>query len=191
MTNTNNIRVYIANLGKYNEGFLVGQWIDLPCTEEELQQLYVNIGVGFYRHGEYIHGLEVDGVVYEEYAIHDYESNIEGISIGEYENLEALNRLADSLNDLDESELQKLQAGINCFGYEPSDIADRLDDFILYSDIHTEYDLGYYWIEESGCYDTSKMGILSHYIDYKAFGRDIALESNGGFTDWGFIEEGR
>ena len=32
------IKVYLANLGKYNEGELVGEWLELPCTEEEMEQ---------------------------------------------------------------------------------------------------------------------------------------------------------
>ena len=32
------IKVYLANLGKYNEGELVGEWLELPCTEEEIEQ---------------------------------------------------------------------------------------------------------------------------------------------------------
>lgn len=30
------ISLYIANLGKYNEGVLQGGWVDLPVTQEEL-----------------------------------------------------------------------------------------------------------------------------------------------------------
>lgn len=28
-------RVFITNLGKYNEGELVGKWLDLPCDDIE------------------------------------------------------------------------------------------------------------------------------------------------------------
>ena len=28
-------RVFITNLGKYNEGKLVGKWLDLPCEDTE------------------------------------------------------------------------------------------------------------------------------------------------------------
>jgi hypothetical protein len=31
------IRIYVANLAKYNDGFLVGEWIDLPMDEDELE----------------------------------------------------------------------------------------------------------------------------------------------------------
>ena len=28
---------FITNLGKYNEGFLVGEWVKFPVTNEEMQ----------------------------------------------------------------------------------------------------------------------------------------------------------
>lgn len=60
------LKIYIANLGKYNEGELVGKWVELPC--EDLDEVLKEIEV-------------VDGTAYEEYAIHDYESDIEGLNI--------------------------------------------------------------------------------------------------------------
>ena len=69
------LKIYIANLGKYNEGELVGKWVELPC--EDLDEVLKEIEV-------------VDGTAYEEYAIHDYESDIEGLNIGEYDNIFSL-----------------------------------------------------------------------------------------------------
>lgn len=79
------LKIYIANLGKYNEGELVGKWVELPC--EDLDEVLKEIEV-------------VDGTAYEEYAIHDYESDIEGLNIGEYDNIFSLNEIAEKLNEL-------------------------------------------------------------------------------------------
>lgn len=49
------MQVYIANLGKYNEGELVGAWFTFPIDFEEVKEKI---------------GLNDE---YEEYAIHDYE----------------------------------------------------------------------------------------------------------------------
>ena len=46
---------YITNLGKYNEGELVGETLKFPTTTEEVQALLKRIGV--------------DGVRYEEFFI--------------------------------------------------------------------------------------------------------------------------
>ena len=32
---------FVTNLGKYNEGMLVGEWVKLPTTEEEMQNYCV------------------------------------------------------------------------------------------------------------------------------------------------------
>ena len=49
------MRIYIANLGKYNEGELVGAWFTPPVDYDEMAERI---------------GLNDE---YEEYAIHDYE----------------------------------------------------------------------------------------------------------------------
>lgn len=53
------MRIYLTNLGKYNEGELVGEWVDLPIEKENLQEVFKRIGI--------------DGKQYEEYFITDYE----------------------------------------------------------------------------------------------------------------------
>ena len=63
------MQVYIANLGKYNEGELVGAWFTFPIDFEEVKEKI---------------GLNDE---YEEYAIHDYELPFtvdEYTSIGDY-----------------------------------------------------------------------------------------------------------
>ena len=37
---------FVTNLGKYNEGMLVGEWVKLPITEEEMQKVFERIGIG-------------------------------------------------------------------------------------------------------------------------------------------------
>ena len=76
------MQVYIANLGKYNEGEAVGAWFTPPiCHEDVAEKL----------------GLNAE---YEEYAIHDYEAPIE---IGEYTSIDELNRIYEALQELSES----------------------------------------------------------------------------------------
>ena len=168
-------KIALTNLGKYNEGELVYKWLDLPFTEEELEETKKAIGI--------------DGVIYEEYFISDWESDIEGLEIGEYEDIEALNETIKAYENLSEWEAEIVTAAVECFGYSINEVIERIDDFHLYSDIHDEYDLGYYWAVESGCYELDFNNPLSRYIDYEAFGRDINFETSGGFTSKGYIEE--
>ena len=73
---------YVTNLGKYNEGELVGEYLKFPTTTEEVQALFKRIGV--------------DGVRYEEFFLTDFESDISDLTdyMGEYENIDELNHLA-------------------------------------------------------------------------------------------------
>ena len=170
-----NTKIALTNLGKYNEGELVYKWLDLPFTDDELEEAKEAIGI--------------DGVIYEEWFISDWESDIDGLKIGEYENLEELNETIKAYENLSEREAETAAAAVEYFGYSLKEVIERIDDFVLYSDIHDEYDLGYYWAVESGCYEVDTNNPLSRYIDYEAFGRDINLETSGGFTSKGYIEE--
>ena len=172
-----NTKIALTNLGKYNEGELVYKWVDLPTTEEELEEAKKAIGI--------------DGVIYEEWFITDWETEIDGLRIGEYEDIEALNETIEAYENLTEWEAETVAAAVECFGYELKEVIERIDEFNLYSDISNEYDLGYYWAVESGCYEVDDKNPLSRYIDYEAFGRDINLETSGGFTSKGYIEETR
>ena len=174
------ISVFITNLGKYNEGELVGEWLELPATSEEVQHCLARIGI--------------DGTHYEEYFLTDYESSIDGVSsyISEYSVLDELNTLATKLTELSCDEIYLYQAVIEMGGYVSSiddliHLTDKLDFFQRLGDVNNEYDLGYYWIEESGCYDLEQFGGLSHYFDYERYGRDICLEQGGVFCCGGYV----
>lgn len=84
-------KAFITNLGKYNEGELVGEWVKFPITNDEMQEAFKRIGIGRR---------------YEEWFITDYECPEPGIydTLGEYESLSELNYLAGQMLDLDENE---------------------------------------------------------------------------------------
>lgn len=163
------LKAYVTNLGKYNEGLLIGEWVDFPISEEESEEVFARIGI--------------DGKYYEEYLITDYDGIWAGSMKEEYISIKRLNDIAETLQKFDED---VLAAALEYWILD--DVLEmNPDDLILYSDVHDAYDLGYYWIEESGCYNLGN-DILSRYFDYEAFGRDIAMEAQGGFTSHGFIE---
>lgn len=155
----NLLNVFITNLGKYNEGELVGEWLELPCTEEELQASLKRIGIN---------------EEYEEYFITDYESDC-GIKIGEYENIIELNKqMLELENYIDnDSDTYKVKAMISELGYDIQEVIASWEcyDFIEgYTAEDYEKD-----IVES-CYDIDKLidGWLLNYItiDYEAMARD-------------------
>lgn len=173
---------YVTNLGRYNEGTLVGEWVGFPTTAEQMQDVFERIGI--------------DGINYEEYFITDYELPAFNSKLydmfGEYENLDELNYLAKRM---EESGIDPQKLGTLLEMETPSNIGDAINAiknkecYTLLSDVYTNEDLGYYYIEESGIYNLSSMGNLANYIDYEAFGRDIAMDLTGGFTEHGFIEQ--
>ena len=97
---------FVTNLGKYNEGELVGEWVHFPTTEEEMKKVFERIGIG---------SKDEFGQVYEEWFITDYDCSIHGVSnlLGEYENLDKLNYLAARLDEMSRSELEHFVAIID------------------------------------------------------------------------------
>lgn len=185
ITGTGVFDAFITNLGKYNEGELIGEWVGFPTTPEEMQDVFRRIGIG--QKDEF-------GQPYEEWFITDYDCPIPGLydCLGEYENLDELNYLANKIEEMSVSEQECFEAAVELGEYTDSvqdliNLTENLDCYELYSDIHSDSDLGYYWAEESGTYDKSAMGALSNYIDYEGFGRDIRFEEGGTFTDHGYI----
>ena len=176
---------YITNLGKYNEGYLVGEWVHFPTTPEEMQDVFKRIGIG---------QKDDFGQPYEEWFITDYDCYVPGLYdvLGEYESLDELNYLASRIEEMSDGEFECFQAAVEMGEYTGSvkdliNLTENLDCYNFYSDIHSDEDLGYYWAEESGAYDASALGTLSNYIDYEAFGRDIRFDEGGTFTDNGYI----
>ena len=93
------LNVWVGNLGKYNEGELVGEWLKLPVSKQELDTfLREKVGLQLTQ-AEVDKALEEEGVCYEEYMINDYETDLP-IKISEYENLDNLNKLLDVFNRL-------------------------------------------------------------------------------------------
>ena len=180
---------FITNLGKYNEGDLVGEWVKFPTTPEHLQEVFKRIGIG---------STDEFGQPYEEWFITDYDVYVDGIYniLGEYENLDELNFLASRIEELSDYEYSQFEAIIEEGSYSSSvsdliNLTSNLDAFEVMPDVENDYDLGYYYIEEAGIYDLSNMGNLASYIDYERYGRDVALEEGGVFTDKGYVVAGR
>ena len=181
-----NFEAFVTNLGKYNEGALVGEWVKFPTTQEEMQKVFERIGIG---------SKDEFGQVYEELFITDYECPLHGVydMLGEYESLDKLNYLAGRLEELDKWDQEKLVAIMDSGCDEVGDIDDlinltyNLDCYDFIPDIHDASDLGYYYVHDAGIYDEKELGPLANYIDYERFGRDVAMDENGRFTDEGYV----
>ena len=175
------MKIFITNLGMYNEGYLVGKWVKLPVSEDKLDEVLEAIGINEY---------------YEEFFISDFENErIRGLSevVSEYSSVQALNELAQRLEELSDDEADKLGAVLE---YEACrsvsdvlELLDELDNFDLLTDVNDDEDLGYYYAEEY-----CSIAIPEHiqpYFNYEAYGRDIRLESSCLYTSYGFLLDNR
>ena len=171
------LEAYVTNLGKYNEGHLIGEYLKFPATTEEVQALLKRIGI--------------DGVLYEEIFITDYETDIPGLYdlLGEYESIDELNFLASLLDDLEEWEVEKFAAAVDFGEYNSVkdliNLTQNLDCFEFYPGIEDEEDLGRFYIEEMCTLEIPDH--LQNYIDYEAYGRDMNMDEDGRFTDGGYV----
>ena len=176
---------FITNLGKYNEGELVGEWVKFPTTAEEMKEVFKRIGIG---------QKDDFGNPYEEWFITDYDCYVDGLydKLGEYENLDELNYLASKLDEMSDSEYAQFQAGMEMGDHcgslqEIINLTENLDCYEIYPDIEDYDDLGRYYIDELEVMQVPEH--LQNYIDYEAYGRDVAMDENGSFTDQGYVRD--
>ena len=176
---------FITNLGKYNEGELVGEWVKFPTTAEEMKEVFKRIGIG---------QRDDFGQPYEEWFITDYDCYVDGLydKLGEYESLDELNYLASKLDEMSDSEYAQFQAGMEMGDHcgslqEIINLTENLDCYEVYPNIEDYDDLGRYYIEELEVMQVPEH--LQNYIDYEAYGRDVAMDENGSFTDQGYVRD--
>lgn len=163
------MNIYLTNLGKYNEGKLVGEWVQLPISDEELQEVFKRIGIN---------------EKYEEYFITDYECDF--YEIGEYESINTLNEMAKKLDNLDEEQEQVVKVLMSECGYDLDDAIEKAEsgDYRIYADCNDMTDVAYAVVEECD-YLRNVPETVARYFDYEAFGRDLGIEGSFHFLDNG------
>ncbi len=161
------MRIYVADLAAYNSGYLVGDWIDLPSSDiwAEVQKVLdqgtsIRVFEGVY-----------DGVPSEEWAIHDYEAPFR---IGEYDDLDAINKLAEEFDQMDDQDIKKVSYLVNYQGEDMIKAVQHCDDVQIYEDMGYS-ELAAELVDE-GYYGDIPDGTLCQYIDYDAIGRDLEID---------------
>lgn len=169
---------YIANAGRYSEGYDSGGMLRFPTTSEEVQALLKRIGV--------------DGTRYQEVFIPCFADDLLGVCkfLGEFENIDELNHLARLLSELSKDALEKFEAVLD-MGDHTSSVADiinlaqNLDCYAFYPDVDTEEAVGRMYVEDFRLLDVPEE--LEDYFDYEAFGRDMCINENGYFAPGGYV----
>lgn len=166
------MRIYITDLEAYNNGYLVGEWLDLPIDIDRLVVVIQEVlerGMITCKHKH----------EHEELFISDYEAEI---SIDEYDNIYKLNELAELLDGLSDDDLLKLkllayegynerEVLINGIDSYDADIYDYSSD-TSFTDV---YELLAYDLVQEGLFSAIPSH-LENYIDYAAIGRDLSME---------------
>lgn len=148
------IRIWLGDLGAYNEGRLVGEWLSLPMDAKELATkvaLYSQDGLG-------------------DYFIADWEVPAAFASIvGETVRPVVINDWAERLSDLNDHDLARA-------GYLVSnghDLSDALDSYegVNFYPMQTLKDVAEQLVDDGLFGDIPKS--LVNYIDYDAIARDM------------------
>ncbi|MFD1392846.1 antirestriction protein ArdA [Lacticaseibacillus jixianensis] len=148
-------RVWIANLGKYNEGESVGAWFEPPINWDDMaEQISLN-------------------EQYEEYAIHDYDAPF---PISEYDSIDHINALGDALDQLNNSELgDVVEELLDARFDDVIELAEHIDDFVHY-DADSMEDLAIMLVQNGDfCGEVPEQ--IQSYIDYEKLAND--LEADG------------
>lgn len=153
------MKVFVVNLGKYNEGKETGRWFTVPVDFDVVKK-----ELGLNRN-------------YEEYAIHDYELPFE---IGEYTSIEEVNRLAELVEEVVEAGIAESDIKTLCdeLSNGIEELAEKAEDIVLYSDASCMEDVAYAVVEEGGGIGNLPLETREMYFDYEAYGRDMEINEH-------------
>ena len=177
------IKGYITNLGKYNEGNLIGKWIEFPIDEDELNEALKEIGCKYTDENGKEYNTE-----YEEFFFSDWECEIP-LEFGECESISDVNDIAERVENLMDYERDILQVILE---EHTSDVDEALrivevGDYVMWSGCESMADVAERMAIEFGDLDDVPER-LQHYIDYEAWGRDLAIEGTFLEGDGYFVE---
>lgn len=179
-------RVFAQNLAYYNEGELVGGWLVLPQSPEDIDKYLKEV-------------VKIDDE-HEEYEIADVDEvpfPYESIQWGE---LHKINNLAIVYSTLNDRQKDAIQAHMEVIGEEHYDINELINiclqaddiDYYEYSfegieynqDCFPELKMGYTMAEETGIYfELRKLGIID-YFDFERYGESYE------YSDYELFEKG-
>jgi antirestriction protein len=153
------IKIYVANLHAHTCGKLIGEWIELPLSEEELEERIEQV-------------IKAGGG--EEFAIHDYEAPFK---IAEYMNPHIVNEWAGRIDDLSYDD-EVIEAVMNDYRSTVAAL-DKLEsgDVRTWNDCGDMSDVAHAIYEETGQLKAiESAGLSSGYVDWEAIGRDMRIE---------------
>lgn len=173
---------FITNLGKYNEGELVGEWIDFPISDEDLQAVLQRIGIG---------STDTFGQPYEEYFFTDWElpNGMDWEVFGEYPDIKQVNEVAEFFENSTADE--RIIAAVLDYTSDLDEAINILEngEYMVYWGADSTRALGEIAIDEiDGGVSNLPKETLEQYFDYEAYGRSLETGGNIIYFDGGAIE---
>lgn len=165
-------RVYIADLAAYNDGKLVGEWINLSDYSDGSEVM------------EKIDELlkkwsKKAGEEREEYAVHDYE-NFSANLYSEYMSKESFDKVIKSYNVSKTTGIPADVIATIVREYNPDDIEEWINEHYE-GEFNSDTDLAYHYVEQLGGVKELGERTTDMYFDYEKFGRDLSIND---FNDY-------
>ena len=164
-------KIYVADLAEYNNGRLVGKWLDLSdySSGAEVMEAIQEMLDEQTKKDKF-------GDVHEEYAIHDFEGfprsfYSEYMGESDFDQLYEIAKVADDAN----LPLDVLMKAMSDLGYEDNAkrVADEYSSSIPASMGNEWRDFAYEWVDSVGIEGVSN---IESYFDYEEFGSDIRMD---------------
>ncbi len=164
------MRVFITDLAAYNQGHLIGEWVELPSEDinADIARVLTNGALAC-----------ESGEIHEEYFVTDYEGF--PFAVSEHVDLEELNQQAEDLNNYDDEQLTAIELMIdNGLVCDLDGAIEHLDDMRNTNESSME-DVAIEYVDSCGLLDNMPEN-LRYYFDYESLGRDMEIEGSY-FTD--------
>ena len=160
-------KAFITNLGKYNEGELIGKWVEFPIDENQFNDILSSIGINSQ---------------YEEWFVTDYDCNLNGFNwnqLGEYPSFQELQSFGEMLTSITDVEaVENAYEATEDLEYSIEGLEDGSIKY--YPGINTNSDWGHYIVEEIyGDIEYLGPDEIETYFDYAALGRELNFNSYG------------
>lgn len=159
-----------------------GVWLDLPTTTEQVQTALRQIGIS----SDNPQGLSISGYFAEEEKRFAIPYNMVLAS-----SVDELNFLASRLEILSTGERAELNAALQAPQSELfsigriTDFPENVDYYVYLPDVHGPAQLGDYYLNRSGMVDMPEE--WKGGIDTAQFGRYVAQQEQGMFTEYGYL----
>lgn len=154
-------KIFITNLGKYNEGQLIGKWLNLPCQniEKELESIGVK-----------------KGSAYEEAFITDYENDWD-YEVGEYEEIYLLNNMVKKLQKIGKANKKWLLAYCEAIGMSLAESIENNEyqNSIFYEDqkmVDVTRELFNMWLDTE-IKDEELKQLIQWHFDYEIYAEEL------------------